>query len=83
MKADLPARVRVTRPPLPLAASLQGKAAALLPRLAGETPEALTTAIAGGGLIGVAARFENETLTAVTPPWRGKGVEGALEEALP
>lgn len=77
----LPARVRITRPPLPLAPALAQAAAKLCP----EAPSALTEvalAIAGGAVIGAYLRWEGGQQVAVAPGWRGKGIEEALPQAL-
>ena len=77
----LPARVRVTTPPLPLAPALAKAAARLCP----EAPPELTgaaLAIAGGSVIGAALRWAGGEVLGVDTGWRGRGIEEALGEAL-
>lgn len=75
---SLPARVRVTRPPLPLAPALSVAAARLCP--AAPLPElrAAALAIAGGAVIGAHLRWEGGEAAAVETGWRGRGIEEAL-----
>lgn len=78
---NLPARVRVTRPPLPLAPALKAAASRLCP----DAPEALTgaaLAIAGGGVIGAHLRWEGGEAANVETGWRGRGIEEALAQAV-
>lgn len=78
----LPARVRVTRPPLPLAPALRTAAARLCPGVPLETLTGAALAIAGGAVIGAALTWpEGETLSIETG-WRGRGIEEALTAAL-
>lgn len=77
----LPARVRVTRPPLPLAPALARAAAKLCP----EAPPVLgaaALAIAGGSVIGAHLRWPGGEAQVVETGWRGKGIEEALRAAL-
>lgn len=80
--ATLPARVRVTRPPLPLAPALAKAAGQLLPDTDLAQVEAATLAIAGGSVIGAALQTGDGTATSVVPGWRGKGIEAALTAEL-
>ncbi|MFC5848056.1 hypothetical protein [Deinococcus petrolearius] len=75
---SLPARVRVTRPPLPLAPALRSAAARLC--LTEPLPElpAAALAIAGGAVIGAHLRWAGGAAAAVETGWRGRGIEEAL-----
>ncbi|WP_034358132.1 hypothetical protein [Deinococcus phoenicis] len=78
----LPARVRVTRPPLPLAPPLKAAAARLCPQAPQDALTAAALAIAGGAVIGAALRWAEGGSLAVETGWRGRGIEEALEEAV-
>ncbi len=81
--SPLPARVRITRPPLPLAPALAGAAARLLPGTDLAEVQGAALAIAGGSVIGAALCLESgEVRQAVAPGWRGKGIEPALAAEL-
>ncbi|WP_034384280.1 hypothetical protein [Deinococcus sp. YIM 77859] len=82
MPPALPARVRVTRPPLPLAPTLQGAVARLCPQAPQDTLRAAALAIAGGAVIGAALRWEGGEALGVETGWRGRGIEEALRDAL-
>lgn len=77
----LPARVRVTRPPLPLAPALRQAAARLCPE-APANPSAVALAIAGGSVIGAGLRWAGGAALGVETSWRGRGIEEALAQAL-
>ena len=84
---NLPARVRVTCPPLPLAPALRQAAAKLCPGAPLDSLTAAALAIAGGAVIGAQLRWgaEDEPLQevqAVETGWRGRGIEEALAGAL-
>lgn len=79
---DLPARVRVTRPPLPLAPSLQASVARLCPQAPQDALTAAALAIAGGATIGAALKWEGGEALGVETGWRGRGIEEALEGAV-
>lgn len=79
----LPARVRVTVPPLPLAPALTAAARRLCP---GAPVDALTgaaLAIAGGSVIGAHLRWAGGEVQTVETGWRGRGIEEVLRGALP
>lgn len=78
---NLPARVRVTRPPLPLAPALAQAAARLCPA-APRDLEAAALAIAGGAVIGAHLRWAGGEEQSVETGWRGKGIEDALTQAI-
>ncbi|WP_339095812.1 hypothetical protein ACINK0_13460 [Deinococcus sp. VB343] len=78
---NLPARVRVTRPPLPLAPALAQAAARLCPAAPREL-QAAVLAIAGGSVVGAHLRWEGGEVQNVETGWRGRGIEEALGEAL-
>lgn len=77
----LPARVRVTRPPLPLAPALRQAAARLCPEAPAEL-SAAALAIAGGGVIGAHLRWEGGEAQGIDAGWRGRGIEETLAGAL-
>lgn len=78
----LPARVRITRPPLPLAPALERAAARLCPESPLESLTAAALAIAGGAVIGAALRWQDGEALSVDTGWRGRGIEEALADAL-
>nr|WP_246580265.1 hypothetical protein [Deinococcus aestuarii] len=78
----MPARVRVTRPPLPLAPGLRAAAARLCPDAPLEALTGAALAVAGGAVIGAALRWEGGEALGVDPGWRGRGIEEALSAAL-
>lgn len=82
MPPALPARVRVTRPPLPLAPALKAATARLCPQAPQDTLTAAALAIAGGAVIGAALRWEDGEALGVETSWRGRGIEEALAQAL-
>ncbi|GGK88687.1 hypothetical protein [Deinococcus radiotolerans] len=79
---NLPARVRVTRPPLPLAAALKVAAARLCPAAPLDALTGAALAIAGGAVIGAHLRWHDGEAAAVETGWRGRGIEEALAQAL-
>ncbi|UBV43731.1 hypothetical protein LAJ19_05810 [Deinococcus taeanensis] len=78
----LPARVRVTRPPLPLAPALKTAAARLCPGAPLEALSAAALAIAGGSVIGAHLRWASGEAAGVDSGWRGRGIEEALASAV-
>ncbi|WP_189063068.1 hypothetical protein [Deinococcus seoulensis] len=78
---NLPARVRVTRPPLPLAPALQAAAARLCPD-APQTLSAAALAIAGGSVIGAHLRWDGGEAANVETGWRGRGIEEVLAQTV-
>ena len=74
----MPARVRVTRPPLPLAPALRGAAERLCPQAPLERLEAVALAIAGGNVIGAHLKWPGGEQQGVETGWRGRGIEEAL-----
>ncbi|PNY83064.1 hypothetical protein [Deinococcus koreensis] len=79
---SLPARVRVTRPPLPLTPALRGAAARLCPEAPVGALQAAALAIAGGAVIGASLRWDGGEAQQIESGWRGRGIEQALAEAL-
>lgn len=78
----LPARVRVTCPPLPLAPALRSAAVRLCPQAPVDALTAAALAIAGGSVIGAQLQWGGGEVQAVEVGWRGRGIEAALAEAL-
>ncbi len=79
---NLPARVRVTRPPLPLAPALRTAAARLCPDAPLDALSGAALAIAGGAVIGAHLRWQGGEAATVETGWRGRGIEEALAAAL-
>ncbi|WP_155297623.1 hypothetical protein [Deinococcus kurensis] len=79
---SLPARVRVTRPPLPLAPALKSAAARLCPDAPLDALSGAALAIAGGAVIGAHLRWPGGEAATVETGWRGRGIEEALAAAL-
>ncbi|MPY65712.1 hypothetical protein F8S09_03245 [Deinococcus sp. SDU3-2] len=78
----MPARVRVTRPPLPLAPALRAAAVRLCPDAPQEALTAAALAVAGGSVIGAALAWAGGEALGVESAWRGRGIEDALQETL-
>lgn len=78
--ATLPARVRLTVPPLPLAPALVRSLNKLCPQV--QHPERVVMAIAGGAVIGVGVRSAGQHCIGIETHWKGHGVEEALNEEL-
>lgn len=81
-RVSLPARVRVTRPPLPLAAPLRRAAGRLCPQAPLAALNAVALAIAGGAVIGASLRWDGGEAQQIDSGWRGRGIEEALADAL-
>lgn len=80
--APLPARVRVTCPPLPLAPALRRAALRLCPDAPQDALSGAALAIAGGAVIGAHLRWEGGEVQSIDSGWRGRGIEEALTAAL-
>ena len=80
----LPARVRVSRLPLPPAQNVQVQLRTLFPALALSGLSAAAVALAGGRVVGAALRWsgQEEAQLALDSSWRGKGLEAALAATL-
>ncbi len=79
---NLPARVRVTRPPLPLAPALRTAAARLCPDAPLDALSGAALAIAGGAVIGAHLRWQGGEAATVATGWRGRGIEEAMAAEL-
>jgi hypothetical protein len=79
---NLPARVRVTRPPLPLAPALRTAAARLCPDAPLDALSGAALAIAGGAVIGAHLRWQGGEAATVETGWRGRGIEDAMAAEL-
>ncbi|CAM4433968.1 hypothetical protein DEMA109039_19740 [Deinococcus marmoris] len=79
---SLPARIRVTRPPLPLAPALRAAAARLCPDAPLDSLDTAALAIAGGAVIGAYLRWDGEEVQFLETGWRGRGIEEALARAV-
>lgn len=82
LPVPLPARVRVTRPPLPLAPALRAAALRLCPGAPVDDLYAAALAIAGGAVIGAALRWNGGEAVFIESGWRGRGIEEALAQAI-
>ncbi len=79
---SLPARVRVTRPPLPLAPALRVAAARLCPQAPLDSLNVAALAIAGGAVIGAHLLWDGGEAQFLETGWRGRGIEEALAGAV-
>ncbi|WP_189010024.1 hypothetical protein [Deinococcus malanensis] len=79
---SLPARVRVTRPPLPLAPALRRAAARLCPQAPLDHLSEAALAVAGGAVIGAHLRWADGDMQSIETGWRGRGIEEALLAAV-
>ncbi|MFC4425399.1 hypothetical protein [Deinococcus navajonensis] len=79
---SLPARVRVTRPPLPLAPALRQAAARLCPDAPVAELSSAVLAIAGGAVIGAHLQWNGGEVQSIETGWRGRGIEEALRDML-
>ena len=79
---SLPARVRVTCPPLPLAPALSAAARKFCPKVPQAQLQAAAFAIAGGTVIGVALRWPGGEEQSIHTSWRGRGLEQELARVL-
>ncbi len=80
--SSLPARVRVSRLPLPIAPNVAVQFRKLLPGVAPESVTLAAAALAGGRVVGVGAVTAAGYTEALEAGWRGKGIEGALQAAV-
>lgn len=80
-RVSLPARVRVTCPPLPLAPALHAAALRLCPGAPLGDVTAAALAIAGGAVIGAHLVWPGGEAQALDTGWRGRGIEAALTQA--
>lgn len=78
----LPARVRVSRPPLPLAPALRTAVQKLCPGAPLDRLTAVALAIAGGSVIGAHLSWNGDQMQAVEPGWRGRGIEEELSRLI-
>lgn len=78
----LPARVRLSHPPLPLSPALIPRLAPLLPGAPHEQATAAVLAVAGSRVVGAGLRWPGGALVGVDPAWRGRGIEAALQAAI-
>ncbi|MDV6374765.1 hypothetical protein [Deinococcus arenicola] len=79
---NLPARVRVTRPPLPLAPALRTAAARLCPDAPLDSLKCAALAIAGGAVIGAHLVWHGGEIQFLASGWRARGIEEALGEVV-
>ena len=79
---ELPARVRVSRLPLPLTQPVRGRLGALLPAADFSRLTGGAVAIAGGNIIGAALRWPGGEAAYLESGWRNRGIEQTLQDAL-
>ncbi|MFB9992442.1 hypothetical protein ACFFLM_10740 [Deinococcus oregonensis] len=79
---SLPARVRVTRPPLPLAPALRNAVVRMFPTAPVKDLTAAALVIAGGAVIGGSLRWNGGEAEFIESGWRGRGIEEELARVL-
>ncbi|WP_415789245.1 hypothetical protein [Deinococcus saxicola] len=79
---SLPARIRVTCPPLPLAPALRAAAARLCPGVPLDALNTAALAIAGGAVIGAHLLWDGGEVQFLETGWRGQGIEQALARVV-
>ncbi len=79
---SLPARVRVSRLPLPLTPNVSAQLHRLLPGVGLDTVTQAAAALAGGRVVGAAVLAPDGYQQGIEAGWRGKGLEQALMEAV-
>ncbi len=82
MMSSLPARVRVSRLPLPIAPNVAAQLRRLLPTVALNTVTRAAAALAGGRVVGALVLAQEGQVQSIESGWRGKGIEQALIDAL-
>ncbi|MFC4456322.1 hypothetical protein [Deinococcus sonorensis] len=78
----LPARVRISRLPLPPAHGVALQLTRLCPEVPLADLQAAAVALAGGRVVGALLRHAGQLTLGVDPGWRGKGLEAALQHHL-
>ena len=78
----LPARLRVSRLPLPLTQTVRARLGALLPAADFSRLSGGAVAIAGGQIVGAALRWPGGEAAHLESGWRNRGIEQALKAAL-
>lgn len=82
MMSSLPARVRVSRLPLPIAPNVAAQLRHLLPAVQLSTVTQAAAALAGGRVVAVAVLTPQGHMQGIEAGWRGKGIEQALTDAM-
>ncbi|MGY2895154.1 hypothetical protein ACVWZX_003180 [Deinococcus sp. UYEF24] len=80
--SSLPARVRVSRLPLPPTPNVSAQLRRLLPGVGLDTVTQAAAALAGGRVVGAAVLAPDGYQQGIEAGWRGKGLEQALMEAV-
>lgn len=80
--SSLPARVRVSRLPLPPTPNVSAQLRRLLPGTELNTVTQAAAALAGGRVVGAAVLAPDGYRQGIEAGWRGKGLEQALMEAV-
>ena len=82
MMSSLPARVRVSRLPLPIAPNVAAQLRRLLPAVTLNTVTRAAAALAGGRVLGALVLAQEGQVQSIESGWRGRGIEQALIDAL-
>ncbi len=82
MMSSLPARVRVSRLPLPIAPNVAAQLRRLLPTVQLSTVTQAAAALAGGRVVGALVLTQGGQVQGIETGWRGKGIEQALTDAM-
>ena len=82
MMSSLPARVRVSRLPLPIAPNVAAQLRRLLPTVPLSTVTQAAAALAGGRVVGALVLAQGGQVQGIESGWRGKGIEQALTDAM-
>ena len=82
MMSSLPARVRVSRLPLPIAPNVAAQLRRLLPAVALDSVTQAAAALAGGRVVGALVLAQGGQVQGIESGWRGKGIEQALTDAM-
>ena len=82
MMSSLPARVRVSRLPLPIAPNVAAQLRRLLPAVTLNTVTRAAAALAGGRVVGALVLAQEGQVQSIESGWRGRGIEQALIDAL-
>lgn len=81
-RVSLPARVRVTCPPLPLSHTLRNAVVRMFPAAPVKELTAAALVIAGGAVIGASLRWDGGEAEFIESGWRGRGIEEELARVL-
>ena len=80
--SSLPARVRVSRLPMPIAPNVAAQLRRLLPAVTLNTVTRAAAALAGGRVVGALVLAQEGRVQSIESGWRGRGIEQALTDAM-